>query len=358
MPAYKDKKNGSWYVKYKFRNWRGEEKYITKRGFATKGAASRWERENKDKTYGTLDMTVESYTQKYLEDLKDRVRNSTLVNKEFMIRKHIIPYLGKIKVNKLTTEDVLRWQNAMLEENEGAKFKKSYLKTLHNQLSAMLNHAIRYYGLASNPAALVGNMGSDKEVEIDFITLEEYQKLAEAMMDEPMYYVIIEILYYGGLREGEMLALTLDDINFKTNEITVSKTYYILKGKEYIGAPKTNKSNRTVKMPEFVIQDIRDYAKRIYGLESTDRLFPINKSQVSRHLDNGLKKAGLRHIRVHDLRHSHVSLLIDLGYSAVAIAERLGHESVHVTFRYAHLFPSVQKEMADKLDELGGNSND
>ena len=84
-------------------------------------------------------------------------------------------------------------------------------------------------------------------------------------------------------------------------------------------------------------------------------MFPITKSSVNRALKRGTKKAGLPEIRVHDLRHSHVSLLIHLGYSAVAIADRLGHESIHVTYRYAHLFPSVQDDMAKKLNESLGD---
>jgi len=67
-------------------------------------------------------------------------------------------------------------------------------------------------------------------------------------------------------------------------------------------------------------------------------------------MDRGAKAAGVKRIRIHDLRHSHVSLLIEMGFSALAIADRVGHESVDITYKYAHLFPSKQQEMAQKLD--------
>ena len=82
-------------------------------------------------------------------------------------------------------------------------------------------------------------------------------------------------------------------------------------------------------------------------------IFPISKSYLHHEMDRGAKQAGVKRIRIHDLRHSHVSLLIEMGFSALAIADRLGHESIDVTYRYAHLFPSKQKDMADRLNDLG-----
>lgn len=84
------------------------------------------------------------------------------------------------------------------------------------------------------------------------------------------------------------------------------------------------------------------------------RMFPLSKSGLYRTMERGCKEAGVPRIRIHDLRHSHVSLLIHLGYSALAIADRMGHESIDITYRYAHLFPSVQEDMANKLNALMG----
>ena len=93
-------------------------------------------------------------------------------------------------------------------------------------------------------------------------------------------------------------------------------------------------------------------SEQLYGVEPDSRMFPISKSYLHREMDRGCKQTGVKRIRIHDLRHSHISLLIDMGFTALAIAERVGHESIDITYRYAHLFPTRQVEMADKLDSL------
>ena len=108
-------------------------------------------------------------------------------------------------------------------------------------------------------------------------------------------------------------------------------------------------------MPDFLCQEMQEFFKMQYGLKKKDRIFTVTKSYLHHEMDRGAKAAGVKRIRIHDLRHSHISLLIDMGFSAVAIADRVGHESIEITYRYAHLFPTVQKEMADKLNVERGN---
>lgn len=117
-----------------------------------------------------------------------------------------------------------------------------------------------------------------------------------------------------------------------------------------ITTPKTPKSNRVIKMPQFLCEEMRDYMKQLYGAETDSRIFPITKHYLKREMERGCKETGVKKIRIHDLRHSAISLLIDMGFSALAIAERVGHESIDITYRYAHLFPTRQSEMAEKLD--------
>ena len=102
---------------------------------------------------------------------------------------------------------------------------------------------------------------------------------------------------------------------------------------------------------------MQDYLKMLYDVGLEDRMFPVTKSYLHREMDRGAKEAGVKRIRIHDIRHSHVSLLIDMGFSATAIADRVGHESIDITYNYAHLFPSKQAEMADKLDMERGEYN-
>lgn len=269
-------------------------------------------------------------------------------------RTKLIPYFGERKLNEITTKDVIAWQNEMLayRDKNRKPYSQTYLKTLHNQLSAIFNHAVRFYDLRSNPAAKAGNMGTEERKEMSFWTKEEYQKFAEAMMDKPVSYYAFQMLYWTGIREGELLALTPADFDFERQTVKISKTYQRLKGQDVITSPKTKKSNRTIQMPDFLCTEMQEFFEMQYGLKKKDRIFAIGKSYLHHEMDRGSKAAGVKRIRIHDLRHSHISLLIDMGFSAVAIADRVGHESIEITYRYAHLFPSKQKEMASKLDDI------
>lgn len=173
------------------------------------------------------------------------------------------------------------------------------------------------------------------------------------MMDKTISFYAFEMLYWCGIREGEMLALAPVDFDFRAKTVTINKSYQRLKGRDVITTPKTKKSNRTIKMPNFLCDEMQEYINMFYEPNKTDRIFPISKSYLHHEMDRGAKTANVERIRIHDLRHSHVSLLIEMGFTALAIADRLGHESIEVTYRYAHLFPSKQTEMADKLDVLG-----
>ncbi len=170
------------------------------------------------------------------------------------------------------------------------------------------------------------------------------------MMDKPISYYAFQMLYWTGIREGELLALTPADFDFEKGTVKISKTYQRIKGEDMITSPKTKKSNRTVQMPDFLCTEMQEFFDMQYGLKRKDRIFNITKSYLHHEMDRGSKAAGVKRIRIHDLRHSHISLLIDMGFSAVAIADRVGHESIEITYRYAHLFSSKQKEMAIKLD--------
>lgn len=211
------------------------------------------------------------------------------------------------------------------------------------------------YDLRINPAAKAGNMGSEERKEMLFWTKEEYQQFSEAMMDKPISFYAFEMLYWCGIRTGELLALTLADFDFEKSTVRITKSYQRLKGKDVITEPKTPKSNRVIHMPQFLCEEMEEYLKLLYKVEEEHRIFPISKHYLHREMDRGSKETEVKRIRIHDLRHSHVSLLIDMGFSALAIADRVGHESIDITYRYAHLFPSKQMEMATKLNiERGG----
>lgn len=169
-------------------------------------------------------------------------------------------------------------------------------------------------------------------------------------MDKPLSFYAFEMLYWCGIREGELLALTSADFDFQKETVTINKSYQRLKGRDVITDPKTPKSNRVIQMPSFLCQEIQDHINSLYGMQPTDRIFPVTKSFLYKEMERGCKLSGVKKIRIHDLRHSHISLLIDMGFTALAIADRVGHESIDITYRYAHLFPNRQEEMANKLN--------
>ena len=355
MAVYKDQKHNTWFVQLAYKAWTGETKHTTKRGFSTKREALQWEHDFLSKVRESTDMLLKDFAEIYLNNRTERVRESTMETKRNIVMNHIVPYFGDKKLIDITTQDVMNWQNEIMRTKNprtGRSFTKSYLKTIHNQLSAMLNHAVKYYDLPKNVAMLVGNMGTDKEVEMQFWTIDEYKKFAEQTMRNPLMYYCFEVLYWCGIREGELLALTLNDIDFEKKLIDINKTFKHINGRDYTTDPKTRKSKRKVLMPDFLVDELKEYIKMVYELDPTDRLFPTTKSGLTNAMIRYSAAAGVKRIRIHDLRHSHVSLLIDMGYSAVAIADRVGHESVEITYRYAHMFPDVQASMADKLGNI------
>ena len=359
MPVYKDGKSG-WRVVYRYTDFRGELKQTQKRGFKTQREAKQWEHEQILKTEASLDMTFGSFVEIFAIDKQERIKESTWANKEHIIRTKILPYFKDRKIAEIQPRDVIAWQNEMLhiKQKNGKPLSPDYLRNLHTQLSCIFNHAVRYYGLKSNPAKIAGSMGKKGAKEMLFWTQEEYRKFAEAMMDKPVMYYAFEMLYWCGIRCGELLALTPADFDFEQKKLRINKSYQRLNGRDLITDPKTKKSIRTIDLPEFLVEEIRDYLKMLYGIKGSDRMFAVSKHSLHRAMDFGAKEAGVKRIRVHDLRHSHVSLLIQLGYSAVAIADRLGHESIEITYRYAHMFPSVQQDMAKSLDTLRKEEED
>lgn len=357
MAVYKEEKTNTWRAVYRYTDWNGERKQTQERGFKTKREAQAWEREQLNKTSADLDMTFKSFVDLYTADMKTRLKENTWATKDHIIRTKLLPYFGRLKMYNITAQQIITWQNEMLnhKDENGKPYSPVYLKTVHNQLSAIFNHAVRYYNLRENPCKKAGSMGKKKNREMMFWTKEQYLKFAEVMMDKPMSFYAFEMLYWCGIREGELLALPPADFDFQKRTVTISKSYQRISGRDVITTPKTEKSNRTITMPRFLVEEIQEYLAMQYDIGLNDRLFPITKNYLYREMQRGCKETGVKSIRIHDLRHSHISLLIDQGFSVVGIADRVGHESIDITYNYAHLFPSKQTEMADKLNIERGN---
>ena len=356
MSVYKDK-DGTWFVKLRYRDWDGQRVDTTKRGFVTKRDASVWENERIRALTGSLDMSLKDFIYDvYLPNMNNRIRPSTYLMKKNVLETHVIPILGNFSIISLSATDIMRWQDKIMNYSNpktGKPYTKSYLKTINLQLTAVLSHAVKYYNLPENVAIKAGSMGDNKHLEVDFWTYEEATLVLDELMDNPLYHMAISFLYYSGCREGEMLALTWDKIDVKTRLATIDSTYQILEGEPHIGPPKTPQGFRKVMLPDFLMDELLEFRNLVYKPNHWDRIFAgVNKNSLNRILKSAAEKAGVKPITVHGLRHSHVSLLINMGFDAVSIGKRIGHKSVEITYRYAHMFPSTQKKLVECLENL------
>lgn len=355
MSVTKDKNTGKWMSQIRIKDWTGKEIHKKKRGFATKREALQWERDFINQSSGSLGMSFMDFIELYIQDMEKRLKPSTVANKRFLIDLKIIPYFGKFPLDAIKPTDIRKWQNELTSyrDENGKPYSQTYLKTINNQITAIFNYAVKYYGLKENPCHKAGSMGKKNADEMEFWTKDEFATFIEAIKDRPASYAIFMTMYYTGIREGELLALTPADIDFEKDTLTISKSYQRLGGKDIITTPKTPKSNRVVMLPEVLKTVLRNYMEKCYGLQPDDRLFPYNKSFLYREMQIGIEASGVKRIRVHDIRHSHASLLVELGFSPLLIAERLGHERVQTTMdTYSHLYPNKQVEVANQLDKL------
>ena len=347
MKAEKDKKTGKWLIQYRYTDWQGKRRKSTKRGFATKREAEEWLRNFLITQKADFDMKFEDFWKIYCADMETRLREHTMRTKKYIVGLKILPYFGNKRVNDITAADIRQWQNELIKMG----YSPTYLKTINNQLSAIFNYAVRYYDLKSNPCAKAGSMGKSKAEEMDFWTGEEFRKFIDSVMNKRLSYMAFMTLYWTGMRMGELLALNPKDIDLEKRTISITKSYQRLGKKDVITPPKTPKSKRVITIPEFLAADIKDHIDSLYELQENDRLFPITKYYLEHEMQRGIKESGVKRIRVHDLRHSHASMLIELGFSPLEIANRLGHEKVETTLNtYAHLYPNKQTKLAERLD--------
>ncbi|MFR4580501.1 MAG: tyrosine-type recombinase/integrase [Clostridium fessum] len=347
MKAEKDKKTGKWLIQYRYTDWQGKRRKSTKRGFATKREAEEWLRNFLITQKADFDMKFEDFWKMYCADMETRLREHTMRTKKYIVELKILPYFGDKRVNDITAADIRQWQNELIKMG----YSPTYLKTINNQLSAIFNYAVRYYDLKSNPCVKAGSMGKSKAEEMDFWTGEEFRKFIDSVMNKRLSYMAFMTLYWTGMRMGELLALNPKDIDLEKRTISITKSYQRLGKKDVITPPKTPKSKRVITIPEFLAADIKDYMDSLYDLQENDRLFPITKYYLEHEMQRGIKESGVKRIRVHDLRHSHASMLIELGFSPLEIANRLGHEKVETTLNtYAHLYPNKQTKLAERLD--------
>ncbi len=348
MKAEKDPKTGKWLIQYRYTDWQGKRRKSTKRGFKTKREAEEWLRNFLQVKEMDFNMKFEDFLQLYYADMETRLREHTMRTKKYIIDLKLLPYFGKKRMNEIKAADIRIWQNELIKQG----YSQTYLKTINNQLSAIFNYAVKYYDLKGNPCTKAGSMGKSRAEEMQFWTREEFMQFIDCVMDKRQSYMAFMLLYWTGMRLGELLALTPADIDFEKHTISINKSYQRLGKKDVITPPKTPKSKRVISIPEFLVADLRDYLDSLYEVQDTERLLPITKYYLEHEMQRGIKASGMKRIRIHDLRHSHASLLVEMGFSPLEIADRLGHEKVETTLNtYSHLYPNTQSRLADRLDK-------
>ena len=351
MPAYKDEKTGKWFAKFYYTNWQGIKKQKWKRGFATKKEALGFERDFLEQQSTNPDMTFQNLYEIYMEDMAARLKQSTLLTKKAVLQTHILPFFGSKPINEIKASDVRRWQAKLMSSPNN--YSQTYLKKINTELNSIINYAKRFYDLNTNPCGKAGTIGKAKAEEMDYWTYDEYIAFREGVKDKPLSYICIEVLYWTGMREGELLALSPADIDLDNKTISINRTYQRIEGKDVFTSPKTRKNKRKIPIPDFLCQELSDYIQSRYMLDADERLFPVTKSYLSHEMIRGCKNTGVKKIRIHDIRHSHASLLINQGCDALMLADRLGHEKVSTTLNtYSHLFPHKQQELVHSLESL------
>lgn len=234
-------------------------------------------------------MTLNAFYDLYCKDMDKKLRNTTKLNKANMIEPKILPYLGEKKLTEITPLNIFSWQSAIQDEptSNDLHYHDSYLRSISNQLSAMLNHAVRYYNLPSISMSKVGRMDSKKTEEMKFWTKEEYRAFSREVMDKDASFLLLELLYWLVIRSGEALALMPWDFDFKRNRVSITKTYVRLNGKDMFNPPKTKKSVRTIVMPQFLADEVQDYLIDHPLIKPDDRLTNATKSFLVHEMERG-----------------------------------------------------------------------
>lgn len=347
MSVYKDQEKNTWYCKVYYKTWDGVKKQTTKRGFKTKKAAQLWEAEFKASNNADINVQLKTFVEMYFSDKNNELKERSIKNKRYMIEAHITPFFGEKKMTEIKPSDIVQWQTLMREKG----FSQTYLRMIQNQLTALFTHASNIYGLTTNPCKKVKKMGKSDADGVEFWTKEEYDQFIATIDPDDRYYVLFEILFWSGMRVGEALALTADDLKLEKNQISISKTYYRANGEDIITSPKTEQSVRVVDIPEFLKDEIQTYLDRLYKYPKDARLFPVIAEAVQHKMKRHIETAGVKKIRVHDLRHSHVAFLINQGVEPLMIKQRVGHKDIKITLNtYGHLYPNEQKRVAEMLN--------
>ena len=354
MPAYRDTERGTWFASFHYRDYTGASKRKVKRGFRTKREAQQYEIEFKDHGHKAPVIMYGTLVEEYLEDCRHRLKPTTLVGKTSIQDNYLLPYFKDVKIGEITPLRIRNWQNDMMEDGE---FAETTLRRMHAELSATLNFAVKYYGLPKNPCLIAGPMGSSDAPEMKIWSQSQFEEFI-THEKKTGYHVAFDILFWTGMRAGELMALTPADIPRDRAVIHVTKGFTVLDGKQMFLTPKTDSSRRDIEIHKQLHEEILAYIDSLV-IKDDERLFYFTRPGLLKEFHKKQAEAGLEPIRLHDLRHSHASWLLNQKLPIIVISKRLGHKNPATTLRiYSHLMPGEERLAADHIEKVLSKADD
>jgi integrase len=309
----------------------------------------------------TSAMPLREYLLQWLASINNRVRPSTYEGYEIMVRVHITPRLGNIRLGKLGPEHISKAWETMLKEGNSA----SVVEHAHLRLSKALSDAVKRQLIYRNPCQAVSAPKADKR-ELHPPDAQAIHRLLETAKDTE-YYELLHTAFYTGLRRNEALALRWRDVDLNEASISVGRSLYRAKGgQSTYQAPKTAKSRRLVSLTPSSVLVLRALRER-QGTDGLLQGYAVNDDSLVFRYRNGnpmlpravsgafkklVHRAGLEGYRFHDTRHAHATLMLRQGVHPKIVQERLGHAKVGTTLDiYSHVTPGLQQAAALRFDE-------
>lgn len=298
----------------------------------------------------------------YINFKKQIIKKSSIYGIEKRCKKHILNYFKNIKLDSITIDKINIWKLELDKTIEAVSYKNSLI----TNLKSILKYGVIYYNFNQNILSKITLYPShnERKKQIEYWTFEEFNNFIN-IVDNEYYKLIFNFLYYTGVRKGEMFALNWNDLSFKNKELNIDKTLnYKVNDKLYdITTPKTKKSYRKIDIPNNLINDLKEYYNTLKNKKNfTKDMFifgntrPIPQTTLTRQFDKYIKiaqeKYDIKHITIHGLRHSHVSLLINNGCDEYEVADRLGHTIEMTRTIYFHMFPIKKKNAVNILNNL------
>ena len=347
MPVFQDKESKTWYVKCYYIDYMGTKRQRKKRGFKLQREAKEWEAIFLSSLKYDNETTFGHIAKQFLEEMEPRRRITTMRLYRVALAR-ILPTFEDVPLGKIDEQMIVRWQNDMLSRGySGSTGPKS--ETIFRQV---FRYGAKRCQLPRNPFDNIEKLKQEHTRELQFWTHDQYKEFYKHL-NKTIHQTAFDILFYGGIRLGELLALTVADFDSEGKTLSITKSLQREGKTDHITPPKTKKGNRTITLPSFVAEKLAIHIESLYDCDGETRLFPISKNALYCQMKKYSPLAGVPRIRIHDLRHSHAALLIEKGIQPLAIAERLGHEDIKITLgTYGHLYPNKQREIADILEQI------